>query len=71
MFKEKNYYKIYIENGKLQKFRCRNMNYLPSVTLIYSETHCEKAWKLKGIPKIQLNATAAFSTQLDEAKAEQ
>ena len=47
------------------------MNYLPSVTLIYSETHCEKAWKLKGIPKIQLNTTAAFSTQLDEAKAEQ
>lgn len=47
------------------------MNHLPSVTLIYTETHCEKAWKLKGIPKIQLNATAAFSTQLDEAKAEQ
>lgn len=45
------------------------MNYLPSVTLIYGETHCEKVWKLKGIPKIQLNATAAFSTQMDKAKA--
>ena len=57
------------QHGKLQEFRCTNMNYLPSVTLIYGETHCEKVWKLKGIPKIQLNATAAFSTQMDKAKA--
>lgn len=39
------------------------MNYPQSVTFIYSETYREKAWLLAGIPEIQLNATAAFSTQ--------